>query len=163
MNNVHARRLPSSARFVPITELARRLGVTPRTLRHYQDQGLIRSHRIAHNARAYDADTVATIEIVVALREIGLPIATIRNVLALQKEPLAQADLLRTALLESQADKRRQISGISAMLETLLAAEPTSSATCVGGPSQTLGVLTRGRQAWTAAARRDPGRHRADV
>ena len=103
--------------FVPIAELARRLGVTPRTLRHYQDQGLIRSHRIAHNARAYDPDTVATIETIVALRDIDLPIATIRDILALRKEPQAQAETLRAALLEVRADKQRQIARIDGMLE----------------------------------------------
>ncbi len=106
---------------VPIAELARRLGVTPRTLRHYQDQGLIRSRRIAHNTRAYDCDTVATIETIVALRDIDLPIAAIRGILALQHRPRAQTEALRVALLDAQADKQRQVTRIDAMLQALTA------------------------------------------
>lgn len=117
--NAYASAMPAPARFVPIAELARRLGITPRALRHYQDQGLIRSHRIAHNTRAYDADAVATIETIVALRDIGLPLATIRDILVLRHVPEIQTQALRAALLEAQASKQRQIATIGAMLETL--------------------------------------------
>ena len=121
MTNASALHLRAPAGFVSIAELAHRLGVTPRTLRHYQDQGLIRSRRIAHNTRAYDVDTVATVETIVALREVDLPIATIRDILALQREPEAQAEVLRAALLAVQADKQRQIARIDSMLEALIA------------------------------------------
>ncbi|WP_165189591.1 MerR family transcriptional regulator [Caulobacter soli] len=114
------RRAP--ARYVSIAELAKRLGVTSRALRHYQDQGLIRSHRIARNVRAYDLETVAMVETIVALREIDLPLAAIRDILALRHEPEAQAEALRAALLEVQADKQRQIVRIDGMLEALPAA-----------------------------------------
>ncbi|WP_165191507.1 MerR family transcriptional regulator [Caulobacter soli] len=118
---------------VPIAELARRLNVTPRTLRHYQDQGLIRSRRIAHNTRAYDADTVATIETIVALRDIDLPIARIRAILLLQKQPQAQAEALRVALLDVQADRQRQIARIDAMLRVL--PPPATDQACGPPPS----------------------------
>jgi len=117
--NTHASAMSAPALFVPIAQLARRLGITPRALRHYQDQGLIRSHRIAHNTRAYDADAVVTIETIVALRDVGLPLATIRDILVLRHVPETQAQALRAALLEAKASKQRQIATIDAMLETL--------------------------------------------
>ncbi len=122
-----ARSIPAPARHVSIADLAKRLGVTSRALRHYQDQGLIRSHRIARNVRAYDLETVAMVETIVALREIDLPLAAIRDILALRHDPEAQGHALRVALLEIQADKQRQIARIDDMLEALVV--PASAAT----------------------------------
>ncbi len=117
-----SRSIPAPARYVSIADLAKRLGVTSRALRHYQDQGLLRSHRIARNVRAYDAENVAAVETIVALREVDLPIAAIRDILGLRHDPEAQAEALRAALLEVQADKQRQILRIDGMLEALPAA-----------------------------------------
>lgn len=115
----HASAAPAPAILAPIAEVAGRLGITARALRHYQDQGLIRSHRIAHNMRAYDADAVATIETIVALRDVGLALATIRDILGLRRQPKAQAQALRAALLEVQACRQRQIATMDAMLKSL--------------------------------------------
>jgi DNA-binding transcriptional MerR regulator len=133
MTNASALHLRAPKGFVSIAELANRLGVTARTLRHYQDQGLIRSRRIAHNTRAYDADAVATVETIVALRDVDLPIATIRDILALRREPQAQAEALRAALLTVQADKQRQIARIDGMLAALITPAPCLVAPCVEG------------------------------
>ena len=118
---VSNRRAPAHS--TSIADLARRLGVTPRTLRHYQDQGLIRSHRIARNTRAYDLETVAIVETIVALRETGLSITTIHQIL--RSEPETQAATLRAALAEVLADMHRQIAKIDDMLETLTGSPPT--------------------------------------
>ena len=146
MTNASALHLRAPTGFVSIAELARRLSVTPRTLRHYQDQGLIRSRRIAHNTRAYDADTVATVETIVALRDVDLPIATIRDILALRTEPEAQAVALRAALLAVQADKQRQIARIDGMLEALVAPAPPLAEPRVEGdataPRRLAGLVT---------------------
>ena len=119
MENPSPLDLRAPPRFVPIAELAHRLGITPRTLRHYQDQGLIRSHRIARNVRAYDLDTVATLETVVALRDVDLSITAIRDILALRDEPWAQAQALENALNDVLAAKQRQIAKVQVMLDTL--------------------------------------------
>ncbi|CAN5237653.1 hypothetical protein BH10PSE4_BH10PSE4_01740 [soil metagenome] len=107
----------TAALAVPITDLARRLGVTPRTLRHYQDLGLIRSQRIARNIRAYDLETVATIETIVALRDAGLPIVVIREIL--RSGPEDQPRMLRAALTEVLADMDRQRVRVAGLLDAL--------------------------------------------
>jgi DNA-binding transcriptional MerR regulator len=116
--------LKAPARFVSITDLAKRVGITARALRHYQDRGLIRSHRLARNVRAYDLETVVIVETIVALREVGLPINTIGKILALRSEPLAQAQAARTALNQARAVEERRITRIDTMLKVL--AEPSS-------------------------------------
>jgi DNA-binding transcriptional MerR regulator len=143
MTNAAVREARTPNRFIPIAILARRVGVTPRTLRHYQDQGLVRSHRVAHNARAYDPGAVATIEIIVALRDVDLPISTIREILTLRERPSALADALRVALSETYAEKQRQISRIDTMMQALVALEPNAPAPLVEAAAVEPWRLTR--------------------
>jgi DNA-binding transcriptional MerR regulator len=117
--------LNASTRSVSIAVLVKRLGVTARALRHYQDMGLIRSHRIAHNTRAYDPEAVAIVETIVALREVDLPLTVIREILALRSDPQEQAAATCAALAEAVVEKQRQIAKIQTMLETL-AASPSA-------------------------------------
>lgn len=107
--------------FVSISDLAKRLGVTPRALRYYQDRGLIRSHRLARNMRAYDLETVAIVETIVAFRDVDLPISAIAEILSLRDDPAACAKATCAALAEARADKERGIARIDAMLGALVA------------------------------------------
>ncbi|CAN5473597.1 N/A [soil metagenome] len=117
--------LNAPARFVSISDLAKRVGTTARALRHYQDRGLIRSHRLARNVRAYDLETVAIVETIVALRDVGLPISTIEEILSLGSKPLAQAKAARAALKQARAVDEQRIVRIDAILKVL--AEPCGS------------------------------------
>ena len=110
--------------FVSITDPSKRVGITPRALRHYQDRGLIRSHRLARNTRVYDLETVEVVETIVALRDVGLSIGAIGEILALRSEPSAQAKVARAALKAARAEDERRIARIDAMLAAL--DEPSS-------------------------------------
>lgn len=66
-----------------IGELARSLGVTTKTLRHYEAIGLVPEAGRAGNAyRIYSEDAIAQARMVVGLRAIGLSIEQIQSVLA---------------------------------------------------------------------------------
>ena len=109
-------RAPSAPmRLTEIGEAARSLGVTARTLRHYQDQGLVRSHRLARNVRGYDLGTLELLRAIVALRAVGLPISAIRTILTLRDEPDAQARALRAALAEALSEQQAQIQRLTAL------------------------------------------------
>lgn len=64
-------------RRTPINSLAQRLGVTHRTLRLYEDHGLVSAERDARNVRVYDAEQVARATLIVALRQLGVGLAEI--------------------------------------------------------------------------------------
>ncbi len=102
-------------RLVEIGDAARSLGVTTRTLRHYQDQGLVRSHRLARNVRGYDLGTLEQLRAIVALRGVGLPISAIRTILTLREEPEAQTRALRAALAEALSEQQAQIERLTAL------------------------------------------------
>ncbi len=80
-----------------ISEVCRLLGVTSRTLRFYEQKGLVSSSRPHNKRRCYTAEQVGHIRDVLALRSIGLPV---RAIYELQS---GNADL-RSAILGRRAE-----------------------------------------------------------
>ena len=79
---------------ITIGELARRTGLTVRTLRFYADGGLVApAARSDAGYRLYDADAAVRAEFVRTLRELGVDLPTIRRVLARE---LTVADVAAT-------------------------------------------------------------------
>ncbi|MFF8939322.1 MerR family transcriptional regulator [Streptomyces paradoxus] len=65
----------------PIGELARRTGLTIKTIRFYSDRGIVApTDRSPAGYRLYDIDAVARLDLVRTLRELGLDLPTIRKV-----------------------------------------------------------------------------------
>jgi DNA-binding transcriptional MerR regulator len=65
-----------------IGELARRSGLTVKTVRYYSDLGLVpEAERTPANYRRYDAAALVRLEFVRTLRDLGLDLATVRRVL----------------------------------------------------------------------------------
>jgi DNA-binding transcriptional MerR regulator len=119
--NFQPRAPAAPTRLVAIGDAAGRLGVSARTLRYYQDQGLIRSHRLARNIRGYDLETITRLETIVALRAVDLPIADIRGILALDDNPPAQAAAMRVALTAALRAQQERVERLMAMAEDLAA------------------------------------------
>ncbi|MFM9921285.1 MerR family transcriptional regulator [Lacisediminihabitans sp. H27-G8] len=73
-----------------IQEIARLAGTTRRTLRHYDAIGLVAPRRIGDNGyRYYDAEALVRLQRVLLLRELGLGLAAIGDVLAGQRDDIA--------------------------------------------------------------------------
>jgi DNA-binding transcriptional MerR regulator len=80
-------------------------GTTSRTLRHYDDVGLVKPSRIGGNGyRYYDADALVRLQRVLLLRELGLGIPAIGEVLAGQNDDILA---LRTHLEWLAHEKER--------------------------------------------------------
>jgi DNA-binding transcriptional MerR regulator len=82
-----------------IGELARRTGLTVKTVRFYSDRGIVApTDRSPAGYRLYGIDAVARLDLVRTLREVGLDLATIRKVvdreLSLPRVAAAHADAL---------------------------------------------------------------------
>ena len=68
-----------------IGQLARRTGLSVRTIRFWSDSGVVApTGRSAGGYRLYDTEAVARVDLVRTLRELGLDLDTIRRVLARQ-------------------------------------------------------------------------------
>ena len=72
-----------------IGRLAKELGVTPKTLRHYEAKGLVPSaERTAKGYRTYSEAAVRRARLVVGLRNLGLPLDVVESLLRHDGRPL---------------------------------------------------------------------------
>ncbi|MFT2019462.1 redox-sensitive transcriptional activator SoxR [Streptomyces sp. 796.1] len=69
-----------------VGELSERSGVPASALRFYERQGLIRSRRTSGNQRRFSRDTLRRVAFVRVSQRVGIPLATIRDVLGLLPE-----------------------------------------------------------------------------
>jgi DNA-binding transcriptional MerR regulator len=98
-----------------IGELAERTGVSARSLRHYEAQGLITAARCPNDYREYGEDAVELVRRIRWLLAAGLPTAAIREVL-----PCTHADPLRVdPCAEATVTMHAQLARIDAAMEDL--------------------------------------------
>jgi MerR family transcriptional regulator, thiopeptide resistance regulator len=105
----------------PIQDIARMTGTTSRTLRHYEHIGLLAPSRTGFNGyRHYDADALVRLQRILLLRDLGLGLPAIKDVLDRSGGDATGA--LRTHLGWLQAEQERigrQISSVTDTLEKL--------------------------------------------
>ncbi len=101
----------------PIRDVARATGLTSRTLRHYEQIGLLRPSRVAHNGyRFYEDTELSRLYRILSLRALELPLSTIQ--IALEDDAtLTDAIASHLALLEERLDRTNQ--QIAAVRQTL--------------------------------------------
>ena len=101
----------SPAPFLSPSEAARKLGVSPKALRLYEQRGLVAPVRTGAGWRAYGAGEMARAAEVVALRALGLSLAQIARVL--EGDPVS----LETALAAHQATLEGQLRQLAGTVE----------------------------------------------
>ena len=96
-----------------IQQLARIAGTTSRTLRHYNELGLVLPSRIGSNGyRYYDEAALVRLQRVLLLRELGLGLAQISEILARSHDEVS-ALTTHLALLQQEQDRlARQIHAV---------------------------------------------------
>jgi DNA-binding transcriptional MerR regulator len=92
----------STAELFTVGQLARRTGVAARTIRFWSDQGLVPpAARSAAGYRLYDAEALARLELVRALRELGLSLELVQAVLS-RTRTVADVAAAHVAVLDGQ-------------------------------------------------------------
>lgn len=96
-------------KYYTITELTREFGISTRTLRYYEDEGLINPERRGRTRLFRSADRHLVQEILRG-RRIGLSIAEIREIIQVYKDPPGEAGQLRLLMrkVEEKRDELRQ-------------------------------------------------------
>ncbi|GGF42189.1 MerR family transcriptional regulator [Microbacterium sorbitolivorans] len=108
-----------------IHDVARAVGTTSRTLRHYDSIGLVSPSRVGHNGyRYYDNAALVRLQRVLLLRQLGLGLDAIRAVLDAQDEQSAgEARILSDHLAVLRSERRRITDQIGAVERTIAALE----------------------------------------
>lgn len=108
-----------------IQETARLTGTTSRTLRHYDAIGLLPATYIAANGyRCYDETALVRLQRILLLKELGLSLARIAEVLDRTEDPIAALDDHVLSLGRERERIDRQIAAVTATITRLRAGEP---------------------------------------
>ncbi|WP_166971619.1 MerR family transcriptional regulator [Brevibacterium atlanticum] len=108
-----------------IQETARLTGTTSRTLRHYDAIGLLPATYIADNGyRCYDEAALVRLQRIMLLKELGLPLARIAEVLDHSEDPIAALEHHVLSLARERERIDRQIAAVTATITRLKAGEP---------------------------------------
>jgi DNA-binding transcriptional MerR regulator len=108
------------AREYAISEVARLAGTTSRTLRHYDEVGLLAPSRVGPNGyRYYDSTALVRLQRILLLREMGVGIPAIGEVLSAVDDPTA----LRTHLAWLRRESERLDRQIASVERTITSIE----------------------------------------
>ncbi|WP_232496364.1 MerR family transcriptional regulator [Novosphingobium kaempferiae] len=119
-----------------IQEAATLLGVTMRTLRFYEDKGLIAPQR-AGTTRIYSRREIGRMQLILRGKRLGFSIREIKDFLDLydvDPEHQEQVRALKAKVGERIADLRKQKRAIDQTLEELLSIERQALAWLEGSP-----------------------------
>ena len=87
-----------------INEVERRVGITKKNIRFYEEQGLILPRRNSENGyREYGEEEVQALRRIKLLRKLGVPIEEIRQML---ESKLTLADGMRRHLISLERERR---------------------------------------------------------
>lgn len=107
-----------------IQEIARLAGTTSRTLRHYDDIGLLAPSRIARNGyRHYDEHALVRLQRILLLRELGLGLPQVREVLEKERSEASALETHLALLREEQNRLTRQIVSVESTINALKGGE----------------------------------------
>lgn len=103
-----------------VRELADRAGISPRTLRHYHQIGLLPPNRIGTNGyRYYGSIAVARLQRILLLRDAGIALADIATVLAEEANQGAEVEALEAHLAQLHREHDALARRITAVEHTL--------------------------------------------
>lgn len=103
-----------------VQQIAEQAGVSSRTLRHYHHIGLLLPDRIGENGyRYYGPASVARLQRILLLREIGMPLAEIKTVLDAERSAEAEIAALHAQLERLRSERNVLERRIRAVEETM--------------------------------------------
>lgn len=100
-----------------IGELAEKFGITLRTIRFYEERGLIKPRRVSARTRLYDVADVARLSLIVTCRRYGLSVEDVAALLEFRDTH--GAEIFRPHLVEALTRRHAEMSAEIAEAEKL--------------------------------------------
>lgn len=117
-----------------IQQIARLAGTTSRTLRHYDDIGLLHPSRVASNGyRHYDEDALVRLQRILMLRRLGLGLPQIFDVLNAQVDEIAALGAHLDVLQDERDRLDRQIVALRGTIHARTKGEPLMAEKALDG------------------------------
>ena len=103
-----------------IGEAASRSGVPPKTIRYYEEIGLIaRAERLENRYRAYDQNDVETLRFIQRARSLGFAIKEVAELLALYRDRRRASRNVKQLALAHVAALDRKVAELTAIRNTI--------------------------------------------
>ncbi|GAA1978119.1 MerR family transcriptional regulator [Microbacterium pumilum] len=107
-----------------IQQIAKLAGTTSRTLRHYGDMGLLSPSSVGHNGyRHYDESALVRLQRILLLRELGLGLSQISEVLEREESEEHALEGHLAWLRQEQTRLARQIASVESTIDALRGGE----------------------------------------
>jgi DNA-binding transcriptional MerR regulator len=138
----------SEERYLSPSEAARRLGVSAKALRVYEERGFVKPVRTGAGWRSYGPEQMARLHQVLALKRLGLPLArigellrsrsaTLAQVLAWQEQVLAEEGArVANALALVRAARRKLAAGAALSIDDLATLTKETTMSVKPGPEE---------------------------
>lgn len=137
-SDINVKVKPERSNRVKIGELSRTTGASARSLRYYEQIGLITSARLANGYRDYDETAADTVETIKSLLDLGFPTTLIERVLPCTGEGAVVGDdcsmiLQRVTEIRDEMDQKAQrLATTRDALTGFLERQASSTAVVVG-------------------------------
>ena len=106
-----------------IQQVAKKLNITTRTIRHYEDLGIIKSNRLENNYRVYDTKNYDKLKFLVRARNLGFSLKECKELIKLFENDSRQSSSVRENAKKKLNDLKLQIQeldNLKASLEWLV-------------------------------------------
>jgi DNA-binding transcriptional MerR regulator len=103
-----------------VRDAAERLGVTPRTLKYYEERGLVSPNRSEGRYRLYDEEDLKRFGRILRLRSLGFSLHSITEMLKRRLEPVEGSHRYSTESLQQIRDAlQEQVEALDARIESM--------------------------------------------
>ena len=92
-----------------IQQVAKKLNTTTRTIRHYEDLGIIKSDRLANNYRVYDEKNYDKLKFLVRARNLGFSLNECKELIKLFENSTRKSSRVREIAKKKLNDLKLQI------------------------------------------------------
>ena len=92
-----------------IQQVAKKLNITTRTIRHYEDMGIIKSDRLENNYRVYDEKNYDKLKFLVRARNLGFSLKECKELIKLFENNTRQSSIVREIAKKKLNDLKLQI------------------------------------------------------
>ena len=121
-----------------ISQAARESGLSPKTIRYYEEIDLVPSPpRAANGYRRYDQRTVAELRFLHRARDVGFSVDECRALLDIQRNPHRQASHVKALVLDKCGQIEERIQKLRSMQSTL----ESLAASCSGDEGPECAIL----------------------
>ncbi len=102
-----------------ITEIAKKLKITNRAIRHYEEVGIVTSKRLNNNYRYFDEENIDKLKFLVRARNLGFSLEECKELIKLFKNENRKSESVRDIAKKKLENINKQINELNDLKKSL--------------------------------------------